>query len=125
MEFAGGSDSQHRLSSPPIVIAGGCRSWNAQDRDVDSCGRCAQRPFSNRPRVGARRPFNRRRIWQALGLDLAACQEMLGEVHGEVSEFRKICNLFSSDNKATSVAAPAKGARQNTSAGIGKTFSRV
>jgi putative nucleotidyltransferase with HDIG domain len=64
-------------------------------------------------------------VWQALGLDLATCQDMLGEVLGEVSEFRKICDLFSSDKKPTAATAPAKGAPQNTSAGIKKIIPVV
>jgi putative nucleotidyltransferase with HDIG domain len=52
-------------------------------------------------------------VWQSLGIDLAMCQDMLGEVQGEVSEFRKICDLFSANKKPQSTAAAAKEPPQN------------
>lgn len=39
-------------------------------------------------------------VWQYLGIDLGLCQDLLGEVLGEVSEFRNMCDLFASPAKA-------------------------
>lgn len=45
-------------------------------------------------------------VWEYLGIDLGVCQDLLGEVLGEVSEFRSICDLFSSpQNKSPAAAA--------------------
>ncbi|MEO6165297.1 MAG: HDOD domain-containing protein, partial [Candidatus Binatia bacterium] len=44
-------------------------------------------------------------VWEYLGIDLGVCQDLLGEVLGEVSEFRSICDLFVSPQKKTPVAA--------------------
>lgn len=44
-------------------------------------------------------------VWQYLGIDLGLCQDLLGEVLGEVSEFRNICDLFSGPRKAPLVVA--------------------
>ena len=38
-------------------------------------------------------------IWDFLGLDLAACQDLLSGVLGEVSEFRNICDLSTGTKK--------------------------
>lgn len=48
-------------------------------------------------------------VWQLLGLDLGVCQDLLGVVLGEVSEFRGMCNLFAPAKKAPLAAAPANG----------------
>ncbi|HTF93595.1 MAG TPA: HDOD domain-containing protein [Verrucomicrobiae bacterium] len=45
-------------------------------------------------------------VWQFVGFDLALCQDQLGAVLGEVSEFRSICD-FSTAAKKTTAAAPA------------------
>ena len=44
-------------------------------------------------------------VWRLLGLDLGVCQDLLGVVLGEVSEFRSMCNLFTPEKK-TPVSAP-------------------
>jgi hypothetical protein len=44
-------------------------------------------------------------VWEYLGMDFGVCQDLLGEVLGEVSEFRSICDLFASPMKKTPVAA--------------------
>lgn len=46
-------------------------------------------------------------IWNFLGVDLGMCQDLLGEVLGEVSEFRSMCDLFSTPAKK----APATAAK--------------
>ncbi len=38
-------------------------------------------------------------FWEYLSLDMGMCQDLLGTVLGEVSEFRKICDLYSAGKK--------------------------
>jgi putative nucleotidyltransferase with HDIG domain len=49
------------------------------------------------------------KVWQLLGLDLGGCQDLLGVVLGEVSEFRSICNLFAPAKKAPVAVVPTNG----------------
>ncbi len=39
-------------------------------------------------------------VWEFLGIDMGICQDLLGTVLGEVSEFRKTCDLFSVSKSA-------------------------
>lgn len=54
-------------------------------------------------------------VWRALGLDLASCQDMLGDVLVEVSDFRTICDLFSPVKKTQTATALAIEAEQSSS----------
>lgn len=56
--------------------------------------------------------------WQFLGLDLGICQDILGTVLGEVSEFRKICDLFS-----VTKSAPAKSTKIQPASRTGESES--
>jgi putative nucleotidyltransferase with HDIG domain len=60
-------------------------------------------------------------LWEFLGLDLGICQDLLGTVLGEVSEFRKICDLFSVSKSAPAKAPSAKTAPPPAANASGKS----
>jgi len=64
-------------------------------------------------------------VWEFLGLDLGICQDLLGAVLGEVSEFRKICNLFSVSQSASASPASARAATRPAHDAIEKSAAVV
>jgi putative nucleotidyltransferase with HDIG domain len=46
-------------------------------------------------------------VWQFVGFDLALCQDLLGAVLGEVSEFRSICDFSSTAKESAPAPLPA------------------
>lgn len=64
-------------------------------------------------------------VWEFLGLDLGICQDLLGTVLGEVSEFRKICDLFSVSKSAPANSVNARTATRPANNATNKTAAVV
>jgi putative nucleotidyltransferase with HDIG domain len=59
-------------------------------------------------------------VWEYLSLDMARCQELLGTVLGEVSEFRQIFDLFAIGKKPATVTANGNELQRNADNGVKK-----
>jgi putative nucleotidyltransferase with HDIG domain len=59
-------------------------------------------------------------VWEYLSLDMGRCQDLLGTVLGEVSEFRKICDLFAVAKKPSAGAANGNAVHRGAANGVKK-----